>query len=158
VRSYQRWFEAIYRDKYEYLGEYDLLKLAFLLDLGLYYLGIVSQPFRRGPQALKEPVFSTKPSVPVFHLIRTYNRRFAQIARSRRSRDCLGRFNCGHRFMFNGYSLEPGSIKPVLGALRQWAWLEVREGWRSWFQRTSPHEREHLARLRAQQALPRPAR
>src|SRR5688500_10935258 len=48
IRSYRRWFEAIYKDKYEYLGEYDLMRLAFRMDLGLYYLGIVSQPFKFG--------------------------------------------------------------------------------------------------------------
>ena len=52
TQSYQRWFEAIYRDKYEYLGEYDLMRLAFRMDLGLYYLGIVSQPFKYGAKSL----------------------------------------------------------------------------------------------------------
>ena len=47
-----RWFEAIYKDKYEYMGEFDLMSLAFRLDLGLYYLGIVSQPFKYGAKAL----------------------------------------------------------------------------------------------------------
>jgi hypothetical protein len=133
VRSYQRWFESIYQDKYEYLGEFDLLRLAFLLDLGLYYMGVVSQPFKRGPDALKDPVFATKPSVPFYYLTRAYNRRFARIARARRAQNRLGRSNCGRRFMFNGYSLDNGSVTPVVKALCQWGLLELREGWRSWF-------------------------
>ena len=28
------WFEALYKDKHEYIGEFDLMSLAFLLDLG----------------------------------------------------------------------------------------------------------------------------
>jgi hypothetical protein len=44
--SYSSWFESVYKDKYEYMGEWDLMSLAFRLDLGLYYLGIVSQPFK----------------------------------------------------------------------------------------------------------------
>jgi flavin-dependent dehydrogenase len=37
--SHRSWFEAVYKDKYEYMGEFDLMSLAFLLDLGFYYLG-----------------------------------------------------------------------------------------------------------------------
>lgn len=132
TRSYQRWFTAVYRDKYEYMAEFDLMRLAFVLDLGLYYLGIVSQPFKRGLKALREPMFSTKPSVPVYHLMRTYNRRFARIAQTRRARGALRQRNHGQRFLFGGYTLEPASARPVIGALLRWAWLEVTEGWRSW--------------------------
>src|SRR5204863_7357270 len=66
-RSYERWFQAIYQDKYQYMGEFDLMRMAFLLDLGLYYFGVASQPFKRGAKALTEPVFTTPPSIPFFH-------------------------------------------------------------------------------------------
>jgi flavin-dependent dehydrogenase len=132
-RSYARWFEALYLDKYEYVGEFDLMRLAFLLDLGLYYLGVASQPFKRGHKALTEPVFSTPPSVPFFHFIRTYNRRFAQIARGRRLRNTRGRQNDHRRFMFGGYTFAFGSAAPIARAVASWAWLELTEGWRSWF-------------------------
>ncbi|HLH52227.1 MAG TPA: NAD(P)/FAD-dependent oxidoreductase [Verrucomicrobiae bacterium] len=132
-RSYARWFEALYLNKYEYMGEFDLMRLAFLLDLGLYYLGVASQPFKRGPKALTEPVFSTAPSVPFFHFIRTYNRRFAAIARERRKRKLSGRFNDHRRFMFGGYTFAPASSSPILKAALSWMRLEVTEGWRTWF-------------------------
>lgn len=133
ARSHERWFQAIYRDKYEYLGDYELMRLAFQLDLGLYYLGVASQPFKRGAKALGEPVFSTPPSVPFFHLIRWYNRRFARIARARRRRHTWGRLNAGHRKLIPGYNFSGSSALPVAKALLGWAWLEIREGWRSWF-------------------------
>ena len=133
-RSYHRWFDAIYRNKYHYMGEFDLMRLAFLLDLGLYYLGVASQPFKRGPKALVEPLFSTKPSVPFYHLIRLYNRRFASLARSRRERRKLGLRNANRRFLFKGYTFHPrGSSGPIIGALASWMRLEICEGWRSWF-------------------------
>jgi flavin-dependent dehydrogenase len=134
-RSYERWFTAVYQDKYFYLGEFDLMRLAFLMDLGLYYLGVASQPFKRGAKALCEPVFSTAPSVPFYHLIRTYNRRLARIGEARRARGVLGRKNDGRRFMFQGYTFSPWSAIPIVKALAQWGWLELAEGWRSWFQR-----------------------
>ena len=140
ARSYQRWFQGIYQDKYQYMGEFDLMRLAFLLDLGLYYLGVASQPFKRGPAALLEPVFSTAPSVPFFHLIRGYNRRFAQIARARRQRGQLGRLNDGHRFLFRGYTFSCASAVPVVKAIASWIGLEMREGWRSWLGSHKPLE------------------
>jgi hypothetical protein len=135
ARSYSRWFEAIYLDKYEYMGDYELMRLAFLLDLGFYYLGVASQPFKRGAKALLEPLFTTRPSIPFFHLIRAYNRRFAAIARSRRVRGTWGRANHHRRFMFQGYTFAGGSGGPIIKAIASWAFLELREGWRTWLAR-----------------------
>ena len=132
-RSYHRWFRALYQDKYEYMGEYDLMRLAFLLDLGLYYIGVAAQPFRRGPKALLEPIFSTVPSVPFYYFIRTYNRRFARMARARRARNSLGKRNADRRFMFGGYTFARGNVGPIFKAIAGWAFLELTEGWRSWF-------------------------
>jgi hypothetical protein len=141
--SYQRWFAALYRDKYEYLGEYDLLCLAFLLDLGFYYLGVASQPFKRGKRALCEPVFTSWRSTPFYLLMRTYNRRFAEMARSRRERARLGRRNAGRRFMFRGYTFARTSALPILAALSGWARLELTEGWRSWWRRPVVADEPH---------------
>jgi flavin-dependent dehydrogenase len=134
-RSYQRWFAALYRDKYEYLGEYDLLRLAFLLDLGLYYLGVAAQPFKHGAKALCQPVFTGPLSTPFFYFMRAYNRRFAQMARTRRERGKLGRHNANRRFLFKGYTFARSSALPILGALAGWLRLELIEGWRSWWTR-----------------------
>jgi flavin-dependent dehydrogenase len=131
-QSYHRWFQAVYQDKYEYLGEFDLMRLAFLLDLGLYYLGIVSQPFKKGIKGLLSPPFSELLSRPIFRLMRTYNRRLAQIARRRRSLGQLGRTNRGRRCLANGFTLSRSDIRLILKILFQWCCLELVEGWRSW--------------------------
>jgi hypothetical protein len=131
--SYHRWFQAVYQDKYEYMGEFDLMRLAFLLDLGLYYLGIVSQPFKMGIKGLQSPPFSDPRSRVVFRLMRTYNRRFAQIARRRRRLGLLGRSNRAQRFLANGFTLSKGDIRLIFKMVFQWALLELKEGWRSWW-------------------------
>ncbi len=145
TRSYQRWFEAIYRDKYEYLGDYELMRLAFLLDLGLYYLGVVSQPYKRGPIAFTEPLFSTAPSVPFFHMMRFYHGRLARIGRSRRRRGVWGRQNAGRRFLFGGFTFHPLSARHLIRAFFSFAWLELSEGWRSWFTRDTASNRKTQA-------------
>jgi hypothetical protein len=131
--SYSSWFESVYKDKYEYMGEWDLMSLAFRLDLGLYYLGIVSQPFKLGVKALLTPPFTTSLSRPVFHLMRTYNRRFAQIARRRRRMSALGKANRGQRRLIKGFTLSRGDIRLLFKPLFKWGWLELKEGWRSWW-------------------------
>ena len=151
VRAYDRWFEAIYLDKYHYIGEFDLMRTIFLLDLGLYYLGVASQPFKFGWKGLLAPVFTTPPSVPFYHLMRCYNRRFARIAQARHARGALTRANDGRRFMFGGYTFSPSSSKPLLKALLRWGWLELTEGWRSWF------AKPHSAQAAPANAAPSPA-
>jgi hypothetical protein len=132
-RSYARWFAAIYKDKYEYMGDFELMRIAFQMDLGLYYIGVASQPFKMGTKALAEPVFSTPPSVPFYHFMKFYNRRLARIARVRRRRGVWGRANDSRRMLIPGFTFSPKTCLPVLRAMTRWAWLELTEGWRSWF-------------------------
>jgi len=133
--SHRSWFEAIFKDKYEYMGEFDLMSLAFTLDLGFYYLGIASQPFKMGIKALLVPPFSDPISRPFFHFIRCYNRRFAKIARRRRRLKLLGRKNKGHRYLIPGFTLKPTDVGLIVKAMTRWAWLELTEGWHTWFER-----------------------
>jgi flavin-dependent dehydrogenase len=137
-KSYHRWFQAVYKDKYEYIGEFDLMRLAFLLDLGLYYLGIVSQPFKHGIKGLESPPFTEPLSRPVFDLMRTYNRRFVEIARRRRRLGLLGRTNMGKRCLANGFTLSRADIRLIAKMLFRWCCLEATEGWRTWWQHPKP--------------------
>ena len=133
--SHRCWFEAVYKDKYEYMGEFDLMSLAFTLDLGFYYLGIASQPFKMGIKALLVPPFSDPVSRPFFHFIRAYNRRFAQIARRRRRLGTIGKTNRGRRCLIPGFTLKPTDVGLLVKAMAKWIWLELTEGWHTWFKR-----------------------
>ncbi len=151
-RSYQRWFEALYQDKYEYLGEFDLMRLAFQLDLGFYYLGVASQPFKRGAKALRDPVFSTAVTVPFFYFIRAYTRRLPQMARRRRLLNRVGCANHSRRLLLPGYTFARSSAGPIIRALAGWMLLELREGWRSWWPAKTQQETRNI-----QEAVPRTA-
>ena len=130
--SYHRWFESLYKDKYEYMGEYDLMGLAFRLDLGLYYWGVVEVPFHMGEEALTIPPFSPPRGRVFSKLMSTYNRRFAQIARRRRRVGALGKTNRNHRRLIPGFLLNRGNMLNLFPFLAEWAWLELKEGWRTW--------------------------
>lgn len=130
--SHSRWFSSLYKDKYEYMGEYDLMGLAFNLDLGLYYWGVVEVPFSMGESALLTPPFSP-PSGKFFGaLMSTYNRRFAKMARLRRKEGRLGMMNKGHRWLIPGFKLNRSNMLHLFPMLGKWALLEFKEGWRSW--------------------------
>jgi len=137
-QSYTRWFEALYRDKYFYLGDYELMSLAFRLDLGLYYLGVASQPYLRGPESLVRPSFGDRTSTLPFYLIRGYHRRLVRIAQARRERGVWGRHNRGRFLPFNSYRFHPTLPIRVGWALLNWGWLEICEGWRSWGRKAAP--------------------
>jgi hypothetical protein len=44
-----------------------------------------------------------------------------------------GRANDCRRMLVPGFTFSPKSAGPSLRAMVRWAWLEVTEGWRSWF-------------------------
>lgn len=136
--SHRRWFESVYKDKYEYMGEFDLMSLAFRLDLSLYYWGVVEEPFNKGETSLFAPPFSP-PSGRLFAaLMSTYNRRFAQIARRRRRDGRLGLKNRAHRCLIRGFTLARSDMLRLFPMLAEWAWLEITESWRSWGKQSSP--------------------
>jgi len=130
--SHSRWFTALYKDKYEYLGEYDLLNLAFKLDLSLYYWGLVHPVFELGDEAFLEAPFSPPTGRIFAALMRTYNRRFVKIARRRRRLGLLGKMNAGQLTLLNGFLLERSDCLRIFGMLKSWAKLELKEGWKSW--------------------------
>ncbi len=141
--SHRCWFLSLYKDKYEYMGEFDLMDLAYRLDLGLYYWGVVRHPFEQGATALHTPPFASGRGV-VFQIMSTYNRRFAQIARCRRRRKELGKQNRNHRSLITGFKIHRNDAIKLFGMLAEWALLELREGWRSWGESAQDVAASHL--------------
>ncbi len=131
--SYQRWFDAIYRENNYYLGDFESMTLAFRLDLGLYYLGVVSQPFKYGARILEIPSFASRYSKLPWQIISFYTmwRRLAAPAR------CAG---FGAERMRDNIAGSPVTnlnnvlVPRILNAIGPGGfWLEIKEGWRTWF-------------------------
>ncbi len=156
--SYQRWFTAIYRDKYLYMGDYELMSLAFRLDLGLYYAGVASQPFKHGAAALETPAFAGPGTFLPAHIIAFYNRRLAAMGRERLRRGTWGRQNSGRHLSFRSYELSGMLYWRLVLALLAYLKLELSEGWRSWFRATElsgelpPHPSRSPARAQVHRA------
>lgn len=97
VRSYHRFFQSVYKDKYYYMGEADLLAASFLLDTAHYYIFVVMPAYRVAKKFLWMPVLGPKPAFFSYHLIKFYNRRFKAIAMARRAVGEAGTRNDGRR-------------------------------------------------------------
>jgi len=44
--------------------------------------------------------------------------------------------------MFRGYTFMPESVRPIIGAALEWMWIELTEGWRTWFQKREAMQME----------------
>src|SRR5205807_4843737 len=59
--TYRRWFEALYQDKYFFMGEADLMAAALLLDVASYYVGLVRHVYRDPECAFARLPFEGRP-------------------------------------------------------------------------------------------------
>ncbi len=146
TRSYDRWFQALYEDKYVYLGDYDFMRMAMILDLGGYYFGVVRSMYMKGDCEFLKPVFGELSTTLPFWIIRCYNRRLSKMAASRRRRGVFGMNNKGKAHKLMSYTLDWRLPVRLTWNLRIWLWLELTEGWRSWFRPMDalvPAERLH---------------
>ncbi len=132
-KSYACMFEALYQNKYEYLGDFDLMRVAFRLDIASYYLYVARFLYQSGPDFLAVPPFSPPQAGPFFWLMRLYNRRLAAMARSRRERGVFGSGNTGNRDLVAGFNFRLRPLfRTAIDGLWLWLSLECIEGWRSW--------------------------
>lgn len=124
VRSYHRFFEAAYRDKYFYMGESDLLSASFILDTAHYYIFVVMPAYRFMKKFFWMPVLGPKPAFISYHLMRFYNRRFKSIALARRAAGEAGARNDGRRISAY-FNLNMAPFQMVARGLRIWAVAEL---------------------------------
>ena len=124
VRSYHRFFQSVYRDKYFYMGEADLLAASFLLDTAHYYIFVVIPAYRVAKKFLWMPVLGPKPAFFSYHLIKFYNRRFKAIAMARRAAGEAGARNDGRRIRAY-FNLSFAPMRMALRGMKLWLFAEL---------------------------------
>ncbi len=124
LRSYRRFFQAIYQDKYFYMGEHDLLSASFLIDTAQYYIFVVIPAYRFFGKFHWMPVLGPKPAFISYHLMRIYNRRFKAIALARRAAGEAGRRNDGRRVRAL-YDLKLAPFHMAAKGLKLWMLAEL---------------------------------
>jgi flavin-dependent dehydrogenase len=124
LRSYHRFFQSVYKDKYYYMGEADLLAASFLLDTAHYYIFVVIPAYRVAKKFLWMPVLGPKPAFFSYHLINFYNRRFKAIAMARRAAGEGGTRNHGRRISAY-FNLSFAPMRMGLRGLKLWLFAEL---------------------------------
>ncbi|MBP9142929.1 MAG: NAD(P)/FAD-dependent oxidoreductase [Thermoanaerobaculia bacterium] len=124
VRSYWRFFEAIYRDKYYYMGEADLLSAAFLLDTAQYYIFVVIPAYRVYGRFFWMPVLGPKEAYFNYRLMMFYNRRFKALAELRHEMGEAGKRNAGRRIKAY-FALDTAPFRMALRGVKLWLYAEL---------------------------------
>jgi flavin-dependent dehydrogenase len=122
--GFERWFEALYRDKYYVIGDAELMEIALRVEVSLYYLGVLTGPYRRGESALDVP-FSHPLSMPFYEVMRFFTRRLASVGRARLAAGTWGRRNAGRHVYLPGFRLGPRMLKYMPGAFVRLAGVEL---------------------------------
>ena len=126
---YRAWFDAIYRDKYFYMGDAELMAAAFLLDIALYHLGPVRQVYADPATQFDFLPFGGKPGRVVAAFMRFYNRRLAALARRKIAAGTYGARNAQWRLLVGGFLPDGTSARLLVRGLAWWARAE----WRNLF-------------------------
>lgn len=128
IRSYWRFFRAVYKDKYYYMGESDLLSAAMLIDTAQYYIFVVIPAYKFLKRFDWMPVLGPKPAFISYHLMQIYNRRFKAIAEKRRAANRAGELNDGRRVVAY-FNLGLAPMQMVMRGMKLWMKAEWRALW-----------------------------
>jgi flavin-dependent dehydrogenase len=140
---YRSWFEGLYRDKYFYMGDAELMAAAWLLDIASYHLGPVRQVYSDPATQFGFFPFDGVPGRVVAKAMRFYNARLAHLARRKIAAGVYGARNAHWRLLVGGF-LPDASVLRLLGrGVLRWGRAE----WRNLF----------LHPLPASDAAPAPA-
>ena len=127
ARSYRGWFEALYKDKYYYLGDKELMTAAFLLDLGLFFFGPVRSVVRCPRSGFSQfPFEGAFDGVVVRRLMSFYNQRLTRIAQKRYAAGVYGSMNLDSRTLLKGFEPTRHVWKLILRGVRTWLCAELR--------------------------------
>jgi flavin-dependent dehydrogenase len=124
TRSYRQFFRSIYKDKYYYMGEADLLAASFILDTAHYYIFLVMPAYRFMKKFYWMPVLGPKEAVISYNLIRIYNQRFKTIAMARRAAGEADARNDGRRIKAY-FNLNAAPFHMIARGLKMWAIAEL---------------------------------
>jgi hypothetical protein len=124
--TYRSWFESLYKDKYYYMGEADLMSAALLLDVSSYYLGVVTPAYRDPEKTFSRLPFEGMPGRIAAALMKFYSGRLAAIARRRAVAGQLGKVNSGWRELYDGFVPDLRLRKQIRRGLFRWWGAELK--------------------------------
>ncbi len=127
--TYRSWFDSLYRDKYYYIGEADLMTASLLLDVSSYYGGLVIPAYRDAEEAFSRLPFEGRPGRIAAKIMNFYRGRLVTLGKNRAAAGRLGETNHGWRALYDGFAPDWRLRKNVVAGLRLW----LRAEWKNLF-------------------------
>jgi hypothetical protein len=118
--TYRLWFETLYKDKYYYMGDAELMAAALLLDVGTYFIGLVIPVYRDPEKEFLHLPFEGKAGQLFAEMMKFYNRRLVTLAKRRLATGCFGRRNAGWRELYDGFVPDRRVAKLIRKGLFHW--------------------------------------
>jgi hypothetical protein len=122
---YRSWFESLYRDKYYYMGDAELMSAALLLDVASYYFGLVIPAYKDPEKAFADLPFRGVPGRVAARIISFYNRRLVALGKRRYAAGYLGKHNGGWRELYDGFVPDHRVAKLLRKGLLRWLRAEL---------------------------------
>jgi flavin-dependent dehydrogenase len=123
--TYRYWFESVYRDKYYYIGDADLMSAALLLDVSGYYLGLIRAIYRDPECAFLSLPFTGVGGRLARNTMTFYNRRLVALAKRRLATGYFGKRNAGWRDLNDGFVPDTRVRGQIWRGLRRWLKCEL---------------------------------
>src|SRR5256884_4109674 len=123
--TYRFWFESLYKDKYYYMGDADLMSAALLLDVSSYYVGLVRAAYRDPECAFLNLPFTGIGGRFARNTMRFYSRRLVALANRRWATGYYGKRNAGWRQLYDGFVPDTRLRKQISRGLRRWLKCEL---------------------------------
>jgi len=118
--TYRYWFESLYKDKYYYMGDADLMSAALLLDVSSYYLGLVRAVYRDPECGFLNLPFTGIGGRFARNTMTFYGRRLVALANRRWATGYYGRRNAGWRELYDGFVPDSRIRKQIRRGLLRW--------------------------------------
>ncbi len=118
--TYRYWFESLYKDKYYYMGDADLMSAALLLDVSSYYIGLVRAAYRDPECEFLNLPFGGRWGKVAAAMMKFYNRRLVTLAKRRWTTGYHGKRNAGWRELYDGFVPDTRLRKQIWQGLRRW--------------------------------------
>jgi flavin-dependent dehydrogenase len=118
---YRYWFETLYKDKYFYMGDAELMSAGLLLDVSSYYTGLVIPLYRDPETEFLNLPFRGRGGRLFAQMMKFYNRRLVALGKRRWTSGYYGKNNGGWRELYDGF-VPDGRLWKLFrkGLLRWW--------------------------------------
>ncbi len=126
-RSYRLWFESLYKNKYEYMGDAELVRISFIMDLGTYFVGPVRLVYENPGTEFNLLPYEGRGGTVFAKFMSFYNRRLVAMARKRLAKGTYGAWNNGMDLTLgNSYSPNFTALRFLRWGTRLWIMAELR--------------------------------